>query len=452
MIKNMISAEQFLTHTLSSLPQGASVARILAAAISAVEPGAAVQRFVQREGNLLQIKDCSYDLDEINNIKLLAFGKAAYGMLSPLSELLADHTPRTLLIPKHAPLSTPAGMDVFPGGHPVPNEASLLAGQKILDFVSDMDERDLLICLISGGGSALVTAPLPGLTLADIQALTSVLLECGARIDEINTLRRHLDRIKGGGVAKLASPARVVSLILSDVVNNPLADIASGPTAPDPSTLVDAINVIKHYHLRDKIPPAVIDILQNAPETSKPDDPLFVRVQNVVVGSNIQAAQAALLQAEVEGFHPYLLRTDLQGEAREAARELCAVLRWAWQRGEPVTRPFCIVAGGETTVTQHGTGRGGRNQELALAAVVELADFPDAMLVTLATDGEDGPTDAAGAVVTGGSWRRADTLGLQPVEYLNRSDSYPFFEALGDLLKPGATGTNVNDLVFLFSF
>jgi hydroxypyruvate reductase len=289
-------------------------------------------------------------------------------------------------------------------------------------------------------------------TLSDLQALTSSLLACGASVDEINILRRHLDRLKGGGLARLASPARVVSLILSDVVGNPLEAIASGPTATDPTTCADALAVLDKYQLLGKVPKTVVSVLRSGRETLKPGDAVFENVDNILIGSNLLAAQAALKQAEVEGFHPYLLRTDLQGEARDVAVELCYTLRWAWQTGDPAPRPACIVAGGETTVTLHGDGCGGRNTELALASVTELDNFPDVVLVTLATDGEDGQTDAAGAVVTGETFGRAYGLGLVPVEYLHRNDSYTFFAALDDLLKPGPTSTNVNDLIFLFTF
>jgi hydroxypyruvate reductase len=234
------------------------------------------------------------------------------------------------------------------------------------------------------------------------------------------------------------------------VVGNPLEAIASGPTAPDPATRADALALLDNYGLRSKLSASIPAMLERAPETLKPGDPLFAKVQNVIVGSGLLAAQAALAQARTEGFNPYLLRIDLQGEARQAAFELATFLRQAKRTGEPVPRPACIVAGGETTVTLHGKGKGGRNTELALAAVTELADFPGVLLVTLATDGEDGPTDAAGAVVTGESFGRAGDMNLYPDDFLTRNDSYTFFSSLDDLLKPGPTGTNVNDLAFLF--
>ncbi|MCX7753975.1 MAG: DUF4147 domain-containing protein, partial [Anaerolineales bacterium] len=395
-------------------------------------------------------------------------------------------------------------LHIQPGGHPIPDQNSLLAGQKARAFVSGLTECDLLICLISGGGSALMSAPRQGISLDELQQLTRSLLACGARIDEINILRRHLDELKGGGLARLAAPARVVSLILSDVVGNSLETIASGPTAPDPSTRADALMVLQKYGLTKSISPAILQTLQNAPETPKPGEPLFARVQNVIAGSNRLAAEAALEQAICEGFHAHFLGDDWQGEAREIARRLCAFLHFIpfarQSRGEGtpplplgegrgegtpplplgegrgegapplplgegrgegalplplgegtgVRANFCLIAGGETTVTLRGNGRGGRNQELALAAVRELSQFSGSLLITLATDGEDGPTDAAGAVVSPETFARGLELGLDPDLFLENNDSYTYFSALDDLIKIGPTGTNVNDLTFLF--
>ncbi|HSM24556.1 MAG TPA: DUF4147 domain-containing protein, partial [Anaerolineaceae bacterium] len=304
----------------------------------------------------------------------------------------------------------------------------------------------LVFCLISGGGSALVTAPYDGISLEDMRELTLQLLACGARIDEINTLRRHLDRIKGGGLAKKASPARLVSLILSDVVNSPLEAIASGATAPDPSTLEDVLRIIEKYDLNAKLPSSIIRHLAKKMETPKVGDDLFAKVSNILVGNNELAAQAAAQTAEKFGFKIIDLGNAWQGEAREVSQELVSKIM------KTNDQPVCIIAGGETTVTLKGEGKGGRNLELALAAVPLLAGQENVMLVTLATDGEDGPTDAAGAVVTGESFERAKKLGIESQTYLNNNDSYHFFEKLGDLLKPGPTGTNVNDLTFLFRF
>lgn len=439
----MTVLENFCSHSL----RDERVARILCAALQAVEPGAVVRRYLE-----------THPLPLAKRVFALGLGKAALPMTQALSRFTG--LTRALVITKHAsPLDFGPAI-VFEGGHPVPDARSLAAGQAALEFVSALREDDLLVCLISGGGSALMTAPL--VSLADLQALTSALLACGARIDEINTLRRHLDRVKGGGLAK-ATQARLLSLILSDVVGNPLEAIASGPTAPDPTTKQDALAVLEKYGLsthlhrfsrssikiRENSRKLVDALLLSVSETPKPGEPLFSRVQNVIVGDNALAIQAALEQAEREGFHVISLGSEWQGEAREVGVELARRLRIATETN---SSPLCMVAGGETTVTLIGNGKGGRNQELALASVPQLDGLEQVMLITLATDGEDGPTDAAGAVVSGETRQRAERLGLTVADHLSRNDAYPFFEALGDLLKTGPTGTNVNDLVVMFKF
>jgi len=431
----------FLTRSLRQHPHGQAVTRILAAAIEAV------RRHVTRDGDTLTVADQTYHMLDYERIFILSIGKAGLGMAAALSDILRPNLTGGLVVTKHPTDEILGLLSVMEGGHPVPTASSLAAGTKVLELAASLTPRDLLFCLISGGGSALVTVPVEGVSLADIQKLTSALLACGARIDEINTLRRELDRVKGGGLARAANGATIVSLILSDVVGNPLEAIASGPTVPSPTTSEDAPEIIEKYGIQEQIPASVLGALR-LPSSLQTD---FKNVQNVLVGSNLIAAQAALAQAETEGFNPYLLRTDLQGEARDVAFELANTLRWAALHNDPVHRPACIIAGGETTVTlSENPGRGGRNTELALAAVTELAEFPHVMLVTLATDGEDGPTDAAGAVVTGEMHRQAHRQGLDPQAFLQRNDSYTFFSQLDDLLKPGPTGTNVNDLVFLF--
>ena len=448
----MLSAESFQTYSLRGLPEGESITRILAASILAVEPGAAVERFVRREGDVLTVSGRTYNLASFRRVALLGIGKASVAMSTRLAGILGARLEAGLIVTKHAGVHTEFPLTFLEGDHPIPGVHSIEAGQKTLQFVSSLGPQDLLFCLISGGGSALLTTPIKGVLPEHLEALTTTLLACGARVDEINSLRRRLERLKGGGLVKASNGATIVSLILSDVVNNPLEAIASGPTAPDPTSRSEAMAVLQKYQLPGKIPSSIVAILEQTPETPKPGDPIFGKVQNVIVGSSLLAAQAALVQAGIEGFHPYLLRIDLQGEASQVAFELATYLRQVKKTGDPVPRPACIIAGGETTVTLKGRGRGGRNTELALAAATELADFPDVMMVTLATDGEDGPTDAAGAVVTGGTFRRASGLSLHPGDFLDRNNSYTFFAALDDLLKPGPTGTNVNDLVFLFVF
>ena len=434
-----MDASRFYTRSLND-PR---VARILAAALEAVEPGAAVERYLTSD-----------PLPAVNRIFALGLGKAVLPMTQTLSRFI--NLTRTLVITKHASPLHIQSASIIESGHPVPDSRSLAAGQAALEFVSALREDDLLICLISGGGSALMTAPL--IPLEDMQALTFALLASGARIDEINTLRRHLDQVKGGGLVK-ATRARVLSLILSDVVGSPLEAIASGPTAPDPTTKEEALGVLEKYFeisrrsSRPKavsrpanLPLSILDSLLSSPETPKPDNPIFTRVQNIIVGDNALAIRNGLKQAEQEGLYAESLGSDWQGEAREVGLELAHKLRVTIT---PQSRPFCLIAGGETTVTIQGDGKGGRNQELALAAVLELAGLENTLLITLATDGEDGPTDAAGAVVNGQTLRHAESLGLDVADYLSRNDAYHFFERSGDLLKIGPTGTNVNDLVFL---
>jgi len=433
-----VDLNRFATHSL----QDQRLIRILSAALEAADPFKAVQKHLPTiEGGVFG----------------LGIGKAAV----PMMDALAERIPLRggLAVTKFAPGPSRELFTIIEGGHPIPDVRSLHAGERILEFVSVLNEDDTLICLISGGGSALVTAPY--VPLEDLQKLTSLLLSSGARIDEINVLRRQLDRIKGGGLAR-ATKAKMISLILSDVIGNPLEAIASGPTAPDPTTKADAITILKKYDIEKQVPKSILDTLLSAPfhgnatQSSAPDTlgpaaenggwSIDERVQNIIIGDNRLAALAALKQAKLEGFQAEILTNELQGEARQVGRQLADRLRVSTSSK---SRPFCLIAGGEPTVTIKGDGKGGRNQELALAAVDELRDVENVIFISLATDGDDGPTDAAGAVVTGESALRAESLGLDAAAYLSRNDSYLFFEPLGDLIKTGPTGTNVNDLVFL---
>ena len=435
MITDM-NADRFATHSLKD----ARIQRILSAALKAVDPFDAVQKHLP-------------NLE--SHVFGLGIGKAAI----PMMDALAEQTPLSggLAITKFASGLSRKLYTVIESGHPVPDVRSLHAGERVLEFVSSLQAEDTLVCLISGGGSALMTLPHEGITLDDMQAMTRALLACGARIDEINTIRRSLDRVKGGGLAR-ATKARVISLILSDVIGNPLEAIASGPTAPDPTTSEDALGILeKYFPIRTNesgeraeylFLNSVTQCLRGSKrlEILEPDDKIFARVQNIIIGDNNIAAHAALQQAQQEGFRAEVLANDLQGEARDVGVMLAGKLRAEMSEE---THPFCLIAGGETTVTIKGKGKGGRNQELALSAINELAGLENAMLISLATDGDDGPTDAAGAVVTGESAQRAASLGLDAADYLARNDAYSFFDALGDLLKTGPTGTNVNDLIFL---
>jgi len=341
--------------------------------------------------------------------------------------------------------------------HPVPDERGVHVAGDIIELLATTTDNDLVICLISGGGSALLTSPAPGISLDDIQALTKALLGCGATINEVNTLRKHLSQVKGGQLARWAAPAQMATLILSDVIGDPLDVIASGPTVPDSSTFQDCWQILEMYQLTEGIPAKIREHLQaglddDIADTPKMGDPIFEKAHNIIVGNNLQAAQAAISQAQVEGFNTLLLTTSLQGEAKIIGQTMAAIAAQVVATGDPIPRPACIVAGGETTVTIRGQGLGGRNQELALGAVEGIAGLEDIIIIALATDGDDGPTDAAGAVVTGETLDRATLAGLNPIEFLSRNDAYNFFDPLGDLLKPGMTGTNVCDLTFIFAY
>lgn len=457
-----ISPDRFACFTLDAHPHGAMVKRVLAAALQAVNPEVAVTRHLQRQGDMLTVGERQYDLSLVERVLLIGFGKASVSMGRAATEILGEKLSAGLLITKEGHGMPPLEgfdprLEICEAGHPLPDERSLAASRKLLGFLEGLSARDLVLCLISGGGSALLTAPAEGISLEDLQKLTALVLACGADIAEINTLRKHLEVLKGGGLAQRVAPAALAALVLSDVVGDPLDVIASGPAVPDPTTYVDALKILERYQLIPQTPEAILERLRRGargelPETPKPNDPLFERVYHQVVGSNRHAAGAALQQAQQEGLDACLLTTFLQGEARQAGRFLAALGRQVAVGEGVVSRPGCLVAGGETTVTLQGDGAGGRNQELALGAVKDLADLEGVLLVTLATDGGDGPTDAAGAVVSGETLKRARALGLSPEDHLRRSDAYHFFYALGDLLRTGPTQTNVNDLAFLFVF
>ena len=456
----------FRTKSLDAIKEGEKVCHILAAAVEAVEPAGAVRRNVQRDGDRLSIGGRDYDLGKIRRVLVVGAGKAGVPMAEAVAEILGDRLTSGIVLVKEGYVGSDShekvseswrGLRILEAGHPVPDQRGIEGANQIIELLKEAQEDDLVICLISGGGSALMTCPEDPVGLEDLRALTEALLASGANINEINALRKHLEGLKGGKLARLAAPAHTAALILSDVVGDPLDVIASGPTVPDASTFEDAFRVLERYGLLEKAPEAVIARLQKGmqgkfAENPKPEDPIFQKVHNVVVASNVLAARAAVEQARREGFHAMLLTTYLQGEARQAGRMLAAIARQIAASGQPLERPACVVIGGETTVRLQGHGLGGRNQEMALGAVRDMAGLQGATLICLATDGDDGPTEAAGAVVTGDTLHRASQRGLEPADFLERNDAFHFFDPLGDLLKTGPTRTNVNDLAFVFAF
>jgi len=430
---------------------------ILSAALEAVDPVAAIKRHMVLHGSELLIGERTYDLDRYDSIYVIGGGKAGGSMAQAAEEVLGDRLTSGTINTKYGYLADTKIVRINEAGHPIPDAAGMAGARRMVDLASTASEGDLVVCLISGGGSALMTLPVEGIGLEDMEALTSSLLRCGATINEINTIRKHLSQIKGGNLSRAAYPADVASLILSDVVGNHLDVIASGPTVPDSSSFADAYEIVQRYDLEAELPFSIIEHLRRGrdgavPETPKEGDSLFAKTYNLIIASNEIAAQAAIEQARDAGFHTLLLSTFVEGEAREVAHVFSAVAKEILHSGRPVPQPACLVAGGETTVNIRGQGKGGRNQELALSAAIQLDGLNQTMIVALATDGTDGPTDAAGAIADGSTLRRARSKKLLAREYLANNDSYHFFEELDDLILTGPTNTNVNDLTFVFVF
>lgn len=427
---------------------------ILTAGLEAADPTAAIRSQVHREEGTLQVGPWRYNLNQHQQVMVTGGGKASGAMALAMEGILGPFLSKGFVNVKYGYSAKTEKIKIQEAGHPVPDQAGIDGTQRIVNLLRTAGAEDLVIFLISGGGSALMVLPSQGITLDDMQTLTNALLRCGATINEINAVRKHLSQIKGGQLARLAHPAELLSLILSDVVGDPLEVIASGPTAPDPTTFAQAYEVLAHYQLLNDIPSSILQHLERGcrgeiADTPKEGDPVFSRVHNLIVGSNESAATAAVEKAQELGFNTCLLSTFVEGEAREVGKVLVGIAKEIVHRGQPVPRPACIVAGGETTVTVGGDGLGGRNQELALSAALALEGIDDVLIVSSATDGSDGPTDACGAMADGQTVARARRLGLDARRYLANNDSYHFFQALGDLIVTGPTNTNVNDLMFI---
>jgi glycerate 2-kinase len=427
---------------------------IFRAGLRAADPEALIRSHVSRRGSHLAVGDRTYALGDFQRVLLIGAGKAAASMARALEELLEDRLTAGLVIVKYGHAVDLRRTRIVEAGHPLPDQAGLAGTAEILRLLEECGADDLVIGVFSGGASALLPAPAPGLNLAQKQLTTRLLLECGADIGEINSLRKHLSRSKGGGLARAAYPATLISLILSDVVGDRLDVIASGPTGPDASRFADCLAIVDRYNLASRLPETVWRYLQEGaagvhPETPKAGDPIFAKVQNLIVGNNRMALLAAREHAATLGFNTLLLSSCLEGEAREVGRVLAAVGQEILLAGHPLGPPACVLAGGETTVTLRGPGKGGRNQELALAAAIALDGFDRISLLSGGTDGTDGPTEAAGAVADGATCARARAAGLNPADFLARQDSYHFFAALGDLLLTGPTRTNVMDIICL---
>ena len=459
------------------------ILQVLDAALDAVDPFAAVQNVLQRQGEILIVADpaarapappLTFDLGRYRRIFVVAAGKAAAPMCSAVEAVLQHRVSSGLAVTKydHAQPADPSSatasrIRVVEAGHPIPDEAGVLAGKEMLALVEQANADDLVIALLSGGGSALLVAPanasaansgqvLPALSLADMQGMTDALLACGATINEMNCLRKHTSAVKGGQLARAAAPATLLTLALSDVIGSPLDVIASGPTVPDESTWADAWAIVEKYGIDAALPAAVRKRLQaglagDIPDTPKPHAPVFDNCNTLVVADNRSAASAALAKATELGYNTVLLSTYVEGEAAEVAKVVVGLGREVLDSGQPLPAPACLILGGETTVNLgDNPGQGGRNQELALAAALALQHLPGITVVSLATDGTDGPTDSAGGIADSGTVARGELAGLSAADHLRRHDAYPYLRAAADLLLTGPTRTNVNDLLFVF--
>ena len=442
--------ERVLVHMRSDAEE------IFRSSLEAVDPYRAVRRFVRTEGNGLGVgpqgpDSLKLDLDRFDRIFLVGGGKATAPMARAMEAILGERICRGVITVKYGFTDALAFTEIIEADHPLPDENGVEGARKILCLLEEAGERDLVFSLISGGGSALLPLPAGGISLSEKQGITRSLLECGASIHEINAVRKHISSSKGGRMAGAAFPATVVNLVLSDVVGDNLDVIASGPFVPDTSTFEDVREVLERYDLKDV--PASIRRHVNAgvagriPETPKPGAPMFDRVFNVVVGSNILALEAAMDAAEKKGYQTLILSSMVEGETREVARVHSAVAREIVKSGRPVPSPACIITGGETTVTIRGKGLGGRNQEFCLAAALDMADLPPRVVIMSGgTDGNDGPTEAAGAIVDPFTVKRGHKAGLEASSYLDGNDAYHFFDKTGDLLVTGPTKTNVMDV------
>ncbi len=419
--------------------------------VKAVDPANAIKRNLAVEGNRLAIQGKIYDLSDYENIFVIGMGKASAAMAKALEDLLGERIKSGIVNVKYGHAVPLKIVRANEAGHPVPDEAGLAGTNQILQLLSETGEKDLVFCLISGGGSALLPCPADGITLDDKQRLTQDLLDCGATIHEINALRKQVSKVKGGRLARLVYPSTLISLILSDVIGDNLDSIASGPTVPDMTTFRDCLNILEKHKIHGEIPQAILEYVEKGfrgefEETPKPDDPIFARTQNVIIGSNEQALRAAKGKGDELGYNTLILSSFIEGETTEVAKVHAAIAKEILRSENPVGRPACVVSGGETTVKIRGTGLGGRNQEFALAAAISIDGLEEVVILSAGTDGTDGPTDAAGAIADGSTIRRSEKLGMIAEKYLRDNNSYNFFKPLEDLIITGPTNTNVMDL------
>ena len=430
---------------------------IYKSAIRAADPFKAVTQKLRVSGSRMTLEGKDYNLREFNRIVVVGAGKAVAPMARAVEEIFGDSIDDGIIIVKYGHTRSLRKIRQIEGSHPLPDLNGVRGTKDLIDIVKRANERTLVICLLSGGASSLLVSPMDGIALDDKKEVTELLLKAGATIDELNTVRKHISSVKGGRLAELAHPATLITPVLSDVIGDRLAVIASGPTVPDSTTFKDAIGVLRKYGLEDKIPGRVAKILKDGlegkiEETPKGCEDFFKKARTIIVAGIKEALVAAKEKAESMGFKTEILTSELQGAAREAARDLAARAIEAKNTMKAGDKPRCLLFGGETTVTVKGGGLGGRNQELALAVAIEIEWRDGITLLSAGTDGTDGPTNAAGAIVDGGTLSLAKQYGMDAALYLENNDSYHFFKRLDFLsgkrhhLMTGPTGTNVMDL------
>jgi glycerate 2-kinase len=429
---------------------------IFSKALTAVDPSNILKDRIRIQRGRLSIKmegdsEKVFDLGAFDKIFVVGSGKASNAMAQAIEEIFGNRLTKGVITTKYGHLLPLKKTKIIEAGHPIPDQKGYEGAKKIQRMLKESGPKDLVIFLLSGGGSALLPFPAGHINLKEKQEVTQLLLDCGADIKEINTIRKHISMIKGGWLAKWAYPSTVIGFILSDVVGDQLDVVGSGPTVPDLSTFEEAWEILKKYDLLKEISLSIQKHLQSGKEgkveeTPKPGEVVFEKVYNSLIGSNILALLEAKKEAESLGLNAVILSSSIEGETREAARFHTAVAKEVISSENPIPRPACILSGGETTVTIKGNGLGGRNQEFVLAGALEISGIEKVVILSGGTDGSDGPTDATGALADHTTVQRAKTMGLNPKAHLENNDAYPFFQKLGDLLITGPTHTNVMDV------
>ena len=429
---------------------------IYTAAINAVNPAAAVEGHVKRLEDSLAIHSAgaisgTFDLRKFDRVIVVGAGKATAPMARAIEKILGDRIDAGCICVKYGYTENLSKIEIMEAAHPVPDGNGAAGARRILEMMGGTGENDLVISLISGGGSALLPLPPDSITLEEKRATTQLLLKSGAGIHEVNTVRKHLSRVKGGNLAKAARSATIINLMMSDVVGDDMDVIASGPFVPDNTTFRDAAAVIDRYKLGAAVPKSVLEHLQagvrgDVEENPGPQSPVFDAVMNVIIASNIISLRAARDEASRRGYNSVILSSMIEGDTRDAAFWHARIAREVAASSNPAAAPACIISGGETTVVVRGDGLGGRNMEFAMQGALFIEGYDDITMASIGTDGTDGPTDAAGAVVDGSTLRRAREQGLDVTDYVNNNNSYNFHKALGNLIVTGPTNTNVMDV------